>query len=375
MADVIKNKANLILGLFLIGLAICLGIIYRFEYLPELVLTAMIAVGITFTIEHTLWDNLLNTVIFKVKGHLSESFSILDESQYNGLISVLAPLRDSNVNYRTNIPYSVQTKETVLAELQKSQGEISIMGISLLDFFGVEGTFYTYFQDVLVNNKSANFRVLMLSKEGEAIRLKSVLEGDYKENGFPRPTTKMRRFQIYGNIKDSIEHIDQLNTDYDKKIIRTNKKYFLKNGAELLEETCEKCGSELVITKDGKKVCLLENERSLRSLHPFIAYKFYDFMPPCRIILTESVLLIEQYAIAPIESLDFFNVKENISEQNSQCITGRVPIYKYNRGSNMYRLMKEQFDLLWSVNDQPITYENIANHLEKQSLMQNQKTN
>jgi len=382
----LNNKVTL-LGVFLIILSV---VSYRLN-IAEFIIGLLASVGITLivlsNIEHLLLKKLFSRVTKNIsesmQSHLSQTFDILSNSNYNGLVAILAPFRDESISKKTEKKRSDETIQTILQNIGNSEGEIFIMGISLLDFFSPGGKFYKFIGDIAKKgNNKLKFRVLLMNSDGYAIQLKSKLEGDFNEKGF-----EQRNLEIIRNITESIRGIERLNMTHTREILVRNMTLLYENGGKILNTECPNCGLPMFMYLN-KEICPLEidgiifkakkygrsiNENEIEKLisfalnnhleakqeqkcfkdRLFIDYKFYNFIPPARSIITQDALFVEQYFIAPRDEIN------DLIDDIIPCIAGRVPILQYSSSSNMHKAFQEQFKFIWGLDSKSIEMEEV----------------
>lgn len=336
--------------LIIIGFAVFYGL-YR-----DLLIGAVISICLIFIVQNPVSKLQLFEATSKI-------YPIVESSKRYGLDMVLAPFKDHSQNRETGKQRGTETKDEILNAFKRTNSEILLSGITLYEFFDHEESIYKYINGIRPDNSSITFRILILSQKGEAIKLKAMMEGDYKNYDDPKKAMTAREFTVFKMIKTSIETFDNLNSSYNLSIIEKSKNHYLskKKGRIIAGKKCPQCNSDMLLV-NGEEICSLENSYIEENFSlPFIQYKFIDFIPPCRLVITKEMLFIEQYFLAELEKIDNTIIT---TDPISHCVTGRIPILRYENISPVYKMMKEQFNLLWGVDEQIITYPGIVRNLE-----------
>ena len=255
-------------------------------------------------VEKDIREELANRIIGEVKekvervssqveNRLKQSFDLLDNASHNGLLDALPARRDEDtIGPGEKERWKDRTIQVIQDNLLKCQGILRISGISLLDFFlakGRQGEFFDILRERAQKGPALEVRVLLMDPEGHGIRLRKHVE-------LGGPTAPL--LQIEGDIKEALL------------------------GIEVLRQIAAQAGNR----KFDIKV------------------RFYSFLPQAYFIITDSALFIEQYHFGPTEKVRFWG-----GEETSPCTGGRVPILRFEQGSNAYIAMLEHFDLIWDL--------------------------
>jgi hypothetical protein len=294
-----------------------IGIVaYFIFHVPEIFAAILTSLGIMFSIEHLLWNKLFNKIMNrtsdkiiekttnKINNQIEDTFSIIEDAKNIGLISILPQKKINNESVNNE-----DFKKIVEKSILDSSEEILIMGITLHDLFTRIEDFPSLLDKVIAQNvaqkKNVHVRILLLNPYGNTAKLKALLEGGIESHVIARSA------KIEKTFKNIISQLDVLNGKFDN----------------FQPVKCPYCN--FLRTK-------------------YVEYKNYDFLPPFKIILTDEFLFIQEYNLAPKPMSDHI-----------RCITDGLAYFQYSDNSQMYKLVKDQFNLLWRF-EEPITIEKIS---------------
>lgn len=233
----------------------------------------------------------------KLDEKLENTFELIRNCKYNGLLDILPPRQDWN-------KFDI-TRNTIADEITKAK-YIYIFGISGSDFFDFPkgarsggGMYHSIIlqriEDAKQNNKKLDLyiKALLMNPNCEVAKFRNQIEEIEFSQG-----------NVRDDVNTSIEGINKIN----------------KN---------------------------ISNEDN--SNYPLIDYRLYSIFPQMGFILTDTCVFVEPYHFAPTKN--FCNsLKANdlpAAEMENICTGGRVPVFKFQFKSNMYVAMKMHFDSMW----------------------------
>lgn len=238
-------------------------------------------------------------IVENSSNRLDAKFKILRNCKENGLIDILPPRQDED---KIDI-----TRKTIAEEIEKANS-ITIFSISALDFFteykgpGLAGMCYAIIHKRLEEAQNIN--------EPFELKIKVLLMNpDCKAAEFRNKIEQMANFNNYSLKKDvetSIEGIKHLNKIFGKMSGNSKNK-------------------------------------------PLIELRLYSEFPQVGFILTDNCIFVEPYHFAPTEKFCKVLKQKNLKAgtSNSNCTGGRIPVFMFEKDTNMYIAMDEHFESIW----------------------------
>ncbi len=221
-----------------------------------------------------------------------ESFSILNQSDVNGLLSIYPPRQQKDP--------ADTLKSAIQSDIRRTKN-LDIVGISGLDFFSYPrspstqpGAYYDACKARLEGRSEETasplqIRALLLNPASDAARLREAIE-----------TIEGETPDISADIETATKGMDKLNQS-------------AREGA--------------------------------------VHWAFYDPCPQVWAVLTDDSVFVEPYHLAPTAQLcqDLRADDLEASQVDVNCTGGRVPVLQFRRHSNMYCALRAHFEFLWDL--------------------------
>lgn len=224
-------------------------------------------------------------------------FELLRNARYNGIVDILPPRRDSNMNPSTNRQYGERTFSRINDSLKDTE-HVKIFCISGRGFLGtrleVVRSFWGVFLQKVTENAQYKIRILLADPKGYGAEVRGQRENP------KRPA------YIGEDIRDA-----------------------LIGEKELKEAWVER----------------QDNKESLPKWS--ITIRFYNFIPQTWAVITDKEIFIEPYQLGK----NFKSKFPNNFKDFVPCSAGRLPIFVARRGSTLYEAFDDYFDWLWEHND------------------------
>lgn len=224
----------------------------------------------------------------------NETFRILSNKEYNGLIDILPPRQDLEViKDSEGLTRGAETKRAMEEEIKRANF-LRVLGISSLDFFrrpqgarAGSGDFYSVISEKIKKNKSFRVEALLIHPKSEAAKFRNLIE-------------------TFDNFQGDIE---------------------------------------------GDIEAAVVGIKSLNAATPFIEYRFYSVFPQIGFILTDECVVVEPYHSAPTEKLcdALEDNGKNADNREVSCTGGRIPVFKFKANSNVYLAVNEHFESIWEI--------------------------
>lgn len=223
-----------------------------------------------------------------------QSFDIINQCNRNGLIAIYAP--------RQSEEGKLQMHDAVVAEIRKTE-QLSVMGISALDFFSYPrgaatqaGPYYESCRKRLADSSQAfqmEIRALLLAPDSSAARFRAeaeVVDGEQADIG--------------NDTETATRGIARLNKSAPSRMV---------------------------------------------------SYKFYDSHPQMWGVITDECVFVELYHSAPTVDLckKLQEGEQYAADLKVNCTGGRVPVFQFQKQSNMYVALKEHFESMWRLLPEP----------------------